>query len=44
MPELFDCQKYLKMNLGFEYPIMKIVDMYYWQLGFEIDKNTSLIK
>ena len=35
LPELKDCQTFLAEKLSFKYPIMKIVDMYYWQLGVE---------
>ncbi|MDR0833087.1 MAG: hypothetical protein LBN93_02720 [Candidatus Symbiothrix sp.] len=32
-------QKEIKQKYGVEYPIMKIVDMYFWQTGYNAPKN-----
>ncbi len=28
-------------NSGIDYPAMKLVDMYFWEIGFEADKKIS---
>jgi hypothetical protein len=33
--DIKDCQEHIKHKLNFDYPVMKIIDMYYWQRGFE---------
>ena len=37
MPEIEACQQYILDQSGFWYPPMKILDMYFWQIGFELD-------
>ena len=33
--EIKKCQAIIKQELNFDYPVMKIIDMYYWQIGFD---------
>lgn len=35
--ELFDVQKEIQDVTGFHYPMMKLVDMYFWQIGYDLD-------
>jgi hypothetical protein len=37
--ELQNQQRSLEKSCGLRYPVMKIVDMYFWQLGYERDPN-----
>lgn len=36
-PEIEKSQNWIFEKTNFWYPVMKVVDMYYWQLGFEKD-------
>ena len=29
----------IKQNRGIHYPLMKLVDMYFWQIGYEEDRE-----
>ena len=33
--EILDCQEQIRKNSKVWYPPMKIVDMYFWQLGYD---------
>ncbi len=33
--ELKECREYIQIKRGMNYPNMKIIDMYYWQIGKE---------
>lgn len=35
--ELSDVQKEIQDINGFHYPMMKLVDMYFWQIGYDLD-------
>jgi hypothetical protein len=35
--ELFEVQKEIKDLTGVHYPMMKLVDMYFWQIGYDLD-------
>ncbi|WP_271767962.1 hypothetical protein [Aquimarina algiphila] len=37
--ELSDIQQQLLSKTNFYYPIMKIVDMYFWKIGYDLDKK-----
>jgi hypothetical protein len=39
MPEIEACQAYIFKKSGFWYPPMKILDMYFWQIGFNLDNH-----
>lgn len=34
--EIKSCQEYILVNSNFWYPPMKILDMYFWQVGFKL--------
>ncbi len=36
--EITICQQYINKTLNFNYPIMKIIDMYFWQTGYNESK------
>jgi hypothetical protein len=40
-PELLSQQALLQETSGFRYPVMKLVDMYFWQLGYERDPKAG---
>jgi len=42
--ELIEVQNEIKDSTGFHYPMMKLVDMYYWQIGENIDKNRNNVQ
>lgn len=35
--ELSEVQKEIQDETGFSYPMMKLVDMYFWQIGYDLD-------
>ena len=39
MKEIEACQAYILKKSGYWYPPMKILDMYFWQIGFDIDNS-----
>lgn len=39
--EIRRVQKRIKSKQGIKYPIMKIVDMYFWQLGYEMEQKAG---
>jgi hypothetical protein len=41
LAELQKEQASIEQSGGFHYPLMKLVDMYFWQLGYEEDANPS---
>ncbi len=40
--ELSDCQYLIRTKIQTHYPLMKILDMYFWQLGFSSQQNKSI--
>jgi len=42
--EFIAAQKLILAKTSTHYPFMKIVDMYFWQIGFDLSLDTSLIK
>lgn len=38
--ELREEQRRIKHMGGMWYPLMKLVDMYFWQIGFELETGT----
>jgi len=38
--ELREEQSRIERTGGMRYPLMKLVDMYFWQIGFELDRGT----
>ena len=43
LPELREVQERIERAGGMRYPVMKLVDMYFWQIGFELDRSTSTL-
>jgi len=41
LEELQNVQTEIEERLGLRYPLMKIIDMYFWQLGFELSPGQS---
>ena len=33
--QILSSQEYIKSTIGYYYPVMKIIDMYFWQLGYD---------
>lgn len=33
--QIRECQKYIEQQLHYHYPAMKIIDMYFWQIGYD---------
>jgi hypothetical protein len=40
-PELKQAQKLIKIKTKQHYPLMKILDMYFWQIGYDKDKRST---
>lgn len=38
--QIKSCQIFISKQRKMYYPIMKIVDMYFWQMGFDLEKTT----
>ncbi len=42
--QIIACQDLIRKNLNYYYPIMKIIDMYYWQIGYDVETEKNKIK
>jgi hypothetical protein len=42
LDELLDQQARIKRSSGSHYPLMKLVDMYFWQLGYELEAANAV--
>lgn len=42
--ELSYAQNQIRKHRGFEYPMMKLVDMYFWQLGFNKEQGQIILQ
>jgi hypothetical protein len=40
-PLIFESQRRIKTAIGIYYPFMKIMDMFFWQTGFEKNNSNS---
>lgn len=42
--DFIEAMKMVNQYSNIEYPIMKIIDMYYWKIGFDLELNKTTLK
>lgn len=42
--EFLECQQYVKSVTNINYPLMKLLDMYFWEVGYMLDTKDEGIE